>query len=356
MRNIKSRLTPLAKTLCKAGNVAEDKLWLALRNRNLNGIKFSRQVPIGSYIADFASRELKLVIELDGSQHIDNPKDATRNAYMSTNGWSVARFPSGHMLSAPEGILETIAAICEDRIKDHIVDHDFQFHPAKPVTSSNEAAPHPAFGHPLPVSGERGFMEQALRLGLSQMGRTWPNPAVGCVIIKDGVVIAEGATGDGGRPHAEEVALDKAGAAARGAVAYVTLEPCGQRSNGGCSCSQRLLEAGVARVVYACDDPSSFASHVGVERMVAAGITVENGLLADEADKLIAPTAHYHRTGRPLVQTDAEGQGFDAEFLPESDDLEAELVAWAGRGYRHLSIEAGSELAEALRASGLMTG
>ncbi len=200
------------------------------------------------------------------------------------------------------------------------------------------------------------FMQQALYLGLSQMGRTWPNPAVGCVIVKDGAVIAEGATGDGGRPHAEEIALDKVGEMVKGATAYVTLEPCGQRSNGGCSCSQRLVEAGVTRVVYACDDPSPFASHIGVERMVAAGITVETGLLAEEATRLIAPTAHYHRTGRPLIQTDAEGHGFDAEFSPESDDLEAELVAWAGRGYRHLSVLAGSGLAEALRASGLMAG
>jgi pyrimidine deaminase RibD-like protein/very-short-patch-repair endonuclease len=353
MRNVKSRLTPLAKSLRKAGNVAEDKLWLALRNRNLNGFKFSRQVPIGSYIADFACRELKLIIELDGSQHIDEPKDLIRNAFMTANGWSVARFPSGHMLSQPDNVLETIAAICDGRITDHIVDHDFQFYPAKPVTTSDKEAPHPS---PLPASGERGFMQQALHLALSQAGRTWPNPAVGCVIIKDGVVIAEGATGDGGRPHAEEIALEKAGAAAKGAIAYVTLEPCGQRSNGGCSCSQRLVEAGVARVVYACDDPSPFASHIGVERMKAAGLKVENGLLADEADRLIAPTAHYHRTGRPLVQIDAEGQGFDAEFLPESDALEAELIAWAGRGYRHLSVPAGSDLTRALLASGLMAG
>jgi pyrimidine deaminase RibD-like protein len=200
------------------------------------------------------------------------------------------------------------------------------------------------------------FMNQALRLGLSQAGRTWPNPAVGCVIVRDGVVIAEGATGDGGRPHAEEIALEKAGADAKGAIAYVTLEPCGQRSNGSCSCSQRLVDAGVRRVIYACDDPSPFASHTGVERMKTAGLTVENGLLMDEAEKLIAPTAHYHRTGRPLVQTDADGRGFDAEFIPEGDDLEAELVAWAGRGYRHLSVRAGSDLAHALRVSGLMTG
>lgn len=199
-------------------------------------------------------------------------------------------------------------------------------------------------------------MQRALRLGLSQMGRTWPNPAVGCVIVKDGVVIAEGATGDGGRPHAEEVALDIAGEAARGATAYVTLEPCGLRSNGGCSCSQRLVEAGVERVVYACDDPSPYASHIGVERMTAAGLKVEKGLMAQEAARLIAPTAHYHRTGLPLIETDDDGQGFDAAFIPESDDLAAELKSWALSGYRHLFVPEKSELAHALRALGLMAG
>src|SRR6188768_4273018 len=100
MRRIKSRLTPLAKNLRKAGNIAEDKLWHALRNHNLNGVKFSRQVPIGDFVADFACRDLKLVIELDGSQHIDRPADKTRNDIMNTLGWSVARFPSGDMLSS----------------------------------------------------------------------------------------------------------------------------------------------------------------------------------------------------------------------------------------------------------------
>ena len=78
--------------------------------------------------------------------------------------------------------------------------------------------------------------------------------------------------------------------------------------------------------------------------------------MAEEADRLVAPTAHYHRTGRPLVQTDTQAAGFDAVFTPESDDLETELVAWAGRGYRHLSVPAGSDLAVALAASGLMAG
>lgn len=197
-------------------------------------------------------------------------------------------------------------------------------------------------------------MQQAI--ALARAGRTWPNPAVGCVIVKDGVVIAEGETGDGGRPHAEESALDIAGDAAKGATAYVTLEPCGQRSNGGCSCSQRLVEARVARVVYACDDPSPYASHIGVERMTTAGLTVEKGLMAQEAARLIAPNAHYHRTGLPLVETDEAGQGFDAAFTPESDDLKTELTAWAARGYRHLSVPAKSDLAHALRALGLMAG
>ncbi|MDC7684734.1 bifunctional diaminohydroxyphosphoribosylaminopyrimidine deaminase/5-amino-6-(5-phosphoribosylamino)uracil reductase RibD [Asticcacaulis sp. BYS171W] len=132
------------------------------------------------------------------------------------------------------------------------------------------------------------FMQRALGLGLSQLGKTVPNPSVGCVIVRDGVVIAEGATGDGGRPHAEEAALAALGGEAEGATAYVTLEPCGERSNGACSCSQRLVEAKVKRVVFACEDPSPYASHIGTERLKAAGIEVETGLMADECAALIA--------------------------------------------------------------------
>ncbi|ESQ80229.1 bifunctional diaminohydroxyphosphoribosylaminopyrimidine deaminase/5-amino-6-(5-phosphoribosylamino)uracil reductase RibD [Asticcacaulis sp. YBE204] len=131
-------------------------------------------------------------------------------------------------------------------------------------------------------------MQRALEIGLFQLGRTIPNPSVGCVIIRDGMVIAEGATGDGGRPHAEEAALATLDNKAEGATAYVTLEPCGERSNGGCSCSQLLVEAGVKRVVFACEDPSPYASHIGTERLKAAGIAVETGLMADECAALIA--------------------------------------------------------------------
>jgi diaminohydroxyphosphoribosylaminopyrimidine deaminase/5-amino-6-(5-phosphoribosylamino)uracil reductase len=111
---------------------------------------------------------------------------------------------------------------------------------------------------------------------------------VGCVIVADGVAVGEGATGRGGRPHAEEVALDAAGAAAKGATAYVTLEPCGERSSGAASCGERLARAGVARVVVAAPDASSLAAGRGLQRLREAGIAVEAGLLAEEAAALYA--------------------------------------------------------------------
>ncbi|MDP1632455.1 MAG: bifunctional diaminohydroxyphosphoribosylaminopyrimidine deaminase/5-amino-6-(5-phosphoribosylamino)uracil reductase RibD [Caulobacter sp.] len=126
------------------------------------------------------------------------------------------------------------------------------------------------------------FMRRAIAVALTHLGKTAPNPVVGCVIVRDGQVLAEAATAPGGRPHAEEQALDAAGTAAVGATAYVTLEPCGARSSGGLSCSERLVAAGVKRVVIACDDTSPFASGQGAERLLLAGVGVECGLLAQE--------------------------------------------------------------------------
>jgi len=139
-----------------------------------------------------------------------------------------------------------------------------------------------------------GPMRRAIALARAQVGRTGENPAVGCVIVRDGAVVGEGATADGGRPHAEEVALAAAGDRARGAVAYVTLEPCGERSSGAASCSQRLVSAGVSRVVIARDDASTRASGQGPARLRAAGIAVETGLLADEAAGLYADYVPHH--------------------------------------------------------------
>ena len=129
-------------------------------------------------------------------------------------------------------------------------------------------------------------MRRAIALAAERVGLTDPNPAVGCVIVAGGVVAGEGATAPGGRPHAEEQALEQAGPAARGAVAYVTLEPCGARSSGGRSCAERLAAAGVARVVVACEDASAYASGQGAERLRAAGVTLDLGLLREEAEAL----------------------------------------------------------------------
>ncbi|ATQ45075.1 riboflavin biosynthesis protein RibD [Caulobacter mirabilis] len=130
-------------------------------------------------------------------------------------------------------------------------------------------------------------MRRAIAVARANLGKTAPNPVVGCVIVRDGVILAEAATAPGGRPHAEEQALR--GIDASGATAYVTLEPCGERSSGAASCSLLLVKAGIGRVVIACEDPSPYAAGQGSERLTAAGVPVEIGLLADEA----FATLHY---------------------------------------------------------------
>ncbi len=138
------------------------------------------------------------------------------------------------------------------------------------------------------MTSDEVWMRRAIGLAAGGIGRTGENPSVGCVIVAGEAVVGEGATGPGGRPHAEESALDAAGDAARGAVAYVTLEPCAQRSAGHASCSERLASAGVGQVVVACPDPSVMAAGRGLARLAEAGVAVTLGLLADEAMALYA--------------------------------------------------------------------
>lgn len=126
------------------------------------------------------------------------------------------------------------------------------------------------------------FMALALSLGRRGMGQTWPNPAVGCVIVKDGLIVGRGATAPGGRPHAEPQALAQAGAAARGADVYVTLEPCAHHGQTP-PCAQALIDAEVARVVVACSDPDPRVGGRGLEMLTQAGIVVETGVLEGRA-------------------------------------------------------------------------
>jgi diaminohydroxyphosphoribosylaminopyrimidine deaminase/5-amino-6-(5-phosphoribosylamino)uracil reductase len=199
------------------------------------------------------------------------------------------------------------------------------------------------------------FMARAIELALARMGETWPNPGVGCVLVKDGQVVAEAATAPGGRPHAEEQAVPAAGDAARGATAYVTLEPCGARSSGRASCAQFLVEAGIARVVVAALDPSPFASGRGTERLRQAGLVVEAGLMEDAAGTLSEGFLHRLETGRPMVRVSADGTGFDARFAASPRaDLVTELKRLGEAGYTRLWTGPG-ELADALAEQGLLT-
>ncbi|MFT4090976.1 MAG: bifunctional diaminohydroxyphosphoribosylaminopyrimidine deaminase/5-amino-6-(5-phosphoribosylamino)uracil reductase RibD [Asticcacaulis sp.] len=203
---------------------------------------------------------------------------------------------------------------------------------------------------------DKTYMQRALELAYGQLGRTSPNPAVGCVIVRDGQIVAEAATGDGGRPHAEEMALQALGNMAEGATAYVTLEPCGERSGGGCSCSELLVRAKVGRVVFACEDPSPYASHIGTRRLEGAGISVETGLMNEDARGLIQGFVHYLNTGRPLVIESLNGAGCDALYAP--DDLSepaADLAIWGERGFRRLWVAQGSEVALTLAKLGLLS-
>lgn len=145
-----------------------------------------------------------------------------------------------------------------------------------------------------------GHMRAALALARRNLGAVWPNPAVGCVLVHAGAVVGRGWTRVSGRPHAETEALMRAGQAAAGATAYVTLEPCSHHGQTP-PCAGALIAAKVARVVAAVEDPDPRVSGRGLEALRAAGVTVESGVLADEAAELNAGFFMRVTAGRPLV-------------------------------------------------------
>ncbi len=161
-----------------------------------------------------------------------------------------------------------------------------------------------------PVSGrilpyDERFMRMALSMGQRTRGITWPNPSVGAVIVAEHggvpVVVGRGATAPSGRPHAEIVALRQAGEAARGATAYVTLEPCAHWGRTG-PCALALSQAGVARVVIGISDVNPRVANKGVEMLREAGVEVVSGVLEEECRQ--AHIGHFRRfaEGRPQVQ------------------------------------------------------
>jgi diaminohydroxyphosphoribosylaminopyrimidine deaminase/5-amino-6-(5-phosphoribosylamino)uracil reductase len=203
-------------------------------------------------------------------------------------------------------------------------------------------------------------MRLAIAAARGMLGSTWPNPAVGCVVARidengGDEVLAESTTARGGRPHAEEQALDLAGARARGATVYVSLEPCGQRRTGAASCSERLVEAGVARVVIAAANPDPLSAGRGVERLRHAGVPVATGVLAEEAEPLYRAFRHRLATGLPLVEAAASGEGFDAAFQSEPGESPRAALERLGKaGYTRLWAPQGSDLALRLKSLGFL--
>ncbi len=254
-------------------------------------------------------------------------------------------------------------------------------------------------------------MRAALALARRGLGNTWPNPAVGCVIVRDGRVIGRGVTAPGGRPHAEAAALAMAGEAARGATAYVTLEPCSHHGQTP-PCAHALIAAGVARVVVALGDPDARVNGQGIAKLLTAGVAVETGLLADEAAEVNAgfltrvgtvmadnpeltcriegfkpvptvrvvadshlrtrltarllatalqsPTWFLCRDGAEAERRDAmRGAGAEVIEVASGDagvDLAAGLRALGGRGITRVLVEGGAQIAAALLRADLVDG
>ena len=166
---------------------------------------------------------------------------------------------------------------------------------------NHEAAPVPT----ATSADDARFMQLAFTLGRRNLGHTWPNPAVGAVVVKDGIVIGRGWTQDGGRPHAEVEALRRAkkfsqGADLQGATLYVTLEPCSHHGKTP-PCAEAIVRAGIARVVSALEDPNHEVAGKGHERLRAKGVTVDVGLGAEEARRVHVGHITRVQHGRPHV-------------------------------------------------------
>ena len=177
-------------------------------------------------------------------------------------------------------------------------------------------------------------MTAAIALAERGVGRTGQNPSVGCIIVKDGLVLGRGWTQPGGRPHAEAVALEQAGSKAPGATVYVTLEPCAHQSERGRSCASLLVEAAVEKVIVALEDPDPRTAGQGIARLRAAGIECEVGLCAREARKALAGFFSRIRQERPFVTlklaTSLDG------MIAMADGSSRWITGEAARAHSHL--------------------
>jgi diaminohydroxyphosphoribosylaminopyrimidine deaminase/5-amino-6-(5-phosphoribosylamino)uracil reductase len=186
---------------------------------------------------------------------------------------------------------------------------------------------------------DRRWMNAALAVGRRNAGRAWPNPAVGAVIVRDDGdgprVVGRGWTAPGGRPHAETIALAQAGAAARGATVYVSLEPCSHVGRTG-PCSVALIEAGVGRVVSTLEDPDTRVAGDGHRMLREAGIAVTTGVCAAEAAREHAGHIRRVRDGRPHVRLKlaVSADGFVGRFSERQVPISGDAARQAGHALR----------------------
>lgn len=167
---------------------------------------------------------------------------------------------------------------------------------------------------PTESNSDEVWMERALALAEASVGLASPNPATGCVLVKDGVVVGEGFHSYADKDHAEIVALRQAGAEARGATAYVTLEPCSHHGRTP-PCADALIKAGVVRVVAAARDPNPQVSGRGLDRLQAAGVSLTIGVKEAAARRINEAFAKFIRTHRPFVTMKA-GMTLDGRIAP----------------------------------------
>jgi diaminohydroxyphosphoribosylaminopyrimidine deaminase/5-amino-6-(5-phosphoribosylamino)uracil reductase len=187
---------------------------------------------------------------------------------------------------------------------------------------------------------DSAWMRRALRL--AHRGYTHPNPMVGCVLVRDGAAVGEGWHRRAGEPHAEVEALRAAGDLARGATAYVALEPCSHFGRTP-PCADALVAAGVARVVAAVVDPNPAVSGAGLERLRAAGVTVCAGTLETEARRLNAAFFHFQTTGRPFVTLKA-AMTLDGKIATRTGDSRWVTGARARRYVHEMRARSGAVL------------
>ena len=189
----------------------------------------------------------------------------------------------------------------------------------------------------LSTATDVAFMRTALRLAQRGLGNVWPNPAVGCILVRDGVVVGRGWTQPGGRPHAETEALRRAAGRARGATAYVSLEPCAHEGATP-PCADALVAAGISRAVVALKDPDARVDGRGLDRLRRAGIAVDTPLLADEAQDLNLGFFLRNTERRPLFT------------LKLASSLDGRIATSTGNS-RWITGEAARAVAHGLRAS-----